>query len=1267
MVEPGVYGQTFTPELLDPSPGNSGTALLDHDNDGDLDLLHLHDGFSILVNDGSGNFTEAYYPFFNRLDHPSMDMADFDNDGDVDIAVTGAASDAFFTRLYRNNNGVFYPADTLSGGRWGSVNWGDLDRDGLLDLVVSGMEVMDKPFFHMYMNRDEKGFELLKTNIPPLSLGNQDLGDFDNDGDLDILYSGLDYSGNRNTTIFRNEGDASFVELYDVNLPGVNRGYSCWADFTGDGLLDVIVSGRLINFENITELYENNGDGTFTKLEAGFVGVSDGYVDWADYDNDGFLDFLISGSSGSLYRNEGDGSFQVTEDFFESFKRRHTIAWGDLDGDLDLDFVTMDNLYRNNGEEGNSAPAIPGGLHAYTIASDVFLDWEQVSDAETPTDALSYNVEFYRMDDLHPLLKTAVDSLTGYLRLPETGNAGHANHFVVRNLSTGKYIWRVQAIDNGYLASPFSMYDTIEVKPFFTDSEFIFPGIRNSSAAWGDCDNDGDLDLVLCGFCDNSDTDTLVVYENRNGAFSEEYSTGYQGMSNGDLAWGDFDNDGDLDLIVTGSGLTELFRNDGDFSFNAMDQPDFPGLFFSAVYCNDMDNDGDLDLILSGTTGPHGSDPLEIDTITQVYLNQGNNTFHQITGTNFPGLSRAHFSGADYDRDMDTDILVTGRNVKEEKTTILFENMGGMEFSIRKDVDFIQVMGMSDWGDHDLDGDLDVVVAGIDNEMNKKTAIYRNDDGVFTDIHAVIRGVLGSARWADYNRDGYPDLLLSGSSGEDIVNFFANDGSGRFTEVDYGLPGIMNGEALLGDYNNDQNLDVFICGRYDEDAYSGLYQSNLFYPAYRPVQVKELSSERNSEGIILRWEQDGAEGLSYNVRVGSSPGGIDIVVPFSNSVTGETILPVSGNTGLTDQWFVSYERRGTFYWSVQAVDQSFIGGEWAPEETFSMESLYAYFEADTVCQGEFIKFNDQSHSSDSEIESWYWDFGDGFSSSERNPEHQYQSPGTYEVRLEIANATDTDWFVSNIAVQPVPAPDFSFKTAELGSYTSFFNTTADIDDVHNWSWDLGDGTYYAGENPQVHLYDASGEYSVTLTATSKTGCSASLSKNLTICDEYMDSPGIHIHGPVVIYLACSNDSAAYYRWYRNDELIPGAEDYLYLPGKKTGRYRVAVSTSGECYFSSEAIDLSEITSIDEEDPFRNLRLYPNPTPGVFTLEMDNPVMGELIIDIFGENGIRVINIRFQKEIRHFSTRIDLSDQPSAVYLIGLQLEEHRTTRRLIVE
>ncbi len=189
-----------------------------------------------------------------------------------------------------------------------------------------------------------------------------------------------------------------------------------------------------------------------------------------------------------------------------------------------------------------------------------------------------------------------------------------------------------------------------------------------------------------------------------------------------------------------------------------------------------------------------------------------------------------------------------------------------------------------------------------------------------------------------------------------------------------------------------------------------------------------------------------------------------------------------------------------------------------------------------------------------------------------------------------------------------------------------------------------------------------GEYSVEA---ENQGCFIE-SQSLTV--RYGDmpvKPEIIAEGPAVWYLACSNDSAVTYRWYYEGSQIENAEDYLYVAGQQLGKYEVSISEGG-CYVKSDPMWIPLGTGIDE-DPFYNLRIYPNPTPGLFTLEMDNPIMGDLIIDIFGEQGNKIINIKFLKEIAHFSTQIDLSEQPGGVYLIGLMLEEYRASRSLVVE
>ncbi|MDA3821212.1 MAG: hypothetical protein PF450_01180 [Bacteroidales bacterium] len=163
-----------------------------------------------------------------------------------------------------------------------------------------------------------------------------------------------------------------------------------------------------------------------------------------------------------------------------------------------------------------------------------------------------------------------------------------------------------------------------------------------------------------------------------------------------------------------------------------------------------------------------------------------------------------------------------------------------------------------------------------------------------------------------------------------------------------------------------------------------------------------------------------------------------------------------------------------------------------------------------------------------------------------------------------------------------------------------------------------------------------------------------------------EKPRIIVEGPNTWYLACDNINGTDYSWYYNGTEIPGANDFIYVAGTRLGKYKVGVKENTACYNYSDEIQIPLSTGI-EEHPFSNLKIYPNPTPGLFTLEMDNSIMGELIIDIFGETGKQVINIKFLKETSHFQTQIDLSGQPAAVYLINLMLEEYRASRRLVVE
>ncbi|MFC2080239.1 T9SS type A sorting domain-containing protein, partial [Bacteroidota bacterium] len=160
-------------------------------------------------------------------------------------------------------------------------------------------------------------------------------------------------------------------------------------------------------------------------------------------------------------------------------------------------------------------------------------------------------------------------------------------------------------------------------------------------------------------------------------------------------------------------------------------------------------------------------------------------------------------------------------------------------------------------------------------------------------------------------------------------------------------------------------------------------------------------------------------------------------------------------------------------------------------------------------------------------------------------------------------------------------------------------------------------------------------------------------------------PKIYAEGPTVWYLVCSDTTASDYKWYLEGEEIQGANDIVYVANQQLGKYEVSISDGG-CYSISDPLWIPFGTGI-EHDPWENLKIYPNPTPGLVTLEMDNSIMGELVIDIFNERGSKIINIEFMKESNHFKTTIDLSAQPPALYFINMMLEEYFVNRSLILE
>ena len=310
--------------------------------------------------------------------------ADYDNDGNLDLALT---SGAFYSlsrnRLYHGNgDGTFSRASggivTNLAAYFGPGAWGDYDNDGFVDLLVlnHGTANANGGPNVLYHNNGDGTF----TRVTSGAIVNDFISagfcatweDYDNDGFLDLLV--INASGNN--FLYRNNRNGTFgrVSTNIVATDSWSQGAACaaWGDYDNDGLPDLFVTdGAGIR----NQLYHNSGHGVFTRVTSGpeLVPSPDGAFDgcaWGDYDNDGYLDLFVGGfnETNALFHNNGDGTFtKILSGAAVQGGGPHMVcgpvSWVDYDQDGFLDlyvglvdatnepsFLPGKNLfYRNNG------------------------------------------------------------------------------------------------------------------------------------------------------------------------------------------------------------------------------------------------------------------------------------------------------------------------------------------------------------------------------------------------------------------------------------------------------------------------------------------------------------------------------------------------------------------------------------------------------------------------------------------------------------------------------------------------------------------------------------------------------------------------------------------------------------------------------------------------------------------------------------------------------------------------------------------------------
>ena len=369
--------------------------------------------------------------------------------------------------------------------------------------------------------------------------------------------------------------------------------------------------------------------------------------------------------------------------------------------------------------------------------------------------------------------------------------------------------------------------------PTFTEQgATILGGVNynSRSASLADIDNDGDLDLMFQGgsgaqqlFRNNVIGTGSTTFTNISGSLPAGLGPSWS------AAWGDYDGDGNIDVFVGQSnigGSGDVLRGDGLGGFTNESVAiglDDPG-FHQNVAWVDIDNDRDLDLILAmeGPTekheiylqGPGGS-------FTPVGAAVG---FQELYGTKAYGMAIGDTDG-DGDLDIYISTCISGGNIRNNFYENQLAQTGSLSFIDIADTNGTQFMQNSygaEFLDFDDDGDLDLFMVGADGQLSK---IWHNDGGnQFTDVdtitgHALrsdVSGDLNGARAIDYDNDGDLDLFFHDHkplNGKDAARkLYRNDGNWEFTDVtaSEGLSATNEGayDSAWADIDMDGDLDL---------------------------------------------------------------------------------------------------------------------------------------------------------------------------------------------------------------------------------------------------------------------------------------------------------------------------------------------------------------------------------------------------------------------------------------------------------------------------
>ncbi|WKZ65294.1 MAG: FG-GAP-like repeat-containing protein [Flavobacteriales bacterium] len=368
---------TNSTSLMSASVSGGCMGVVDMNGDGLDDILKLNNARQLVVDyqNADGSFTSVGYGNMSGSGQWGFAAADVDNNGHKDVISGGSYDGVHYMSIASVGNGTL---TSLNNGNLFTqcVNIADINNDGHNDY----WSCHDDGAPRQWLNNGSGALsyaDIIDYTTSPSSDMSGNYGsvwtDFDNDGDLDLYIAKCRQGVNnpddprRWNRLFVNNGSNQYTDqaaAYGVQVR--NQSWSAdFGDIDNDGDFDLVIT----NHDATIQLFENNGAGQFTEITAGSGLEFGGFMlqsKFADFDNDGFVDILISGGVEYFFKNDGDGTFTRITGLMPANKALHSFATGDLNSDGFVDvfanygsnYITPDNanpdrLWMNNGNSNH--------------------------------------------------------------------------------------------------------------------------------------------------------------------------------------------------------------------------------------------------------------------------------------------------------------------------------------------------------------------------------------------------------------------------------------------------------------------------------------------------------------------------------------------------------------------------------------------------------------------------------------------------------------------------------------------------------------------------------------------------------------------------------------------------------------------------------------------------------------------------------------------------------------------------------------------------